>query len=400
MKKILLTPFILLLAITGYAQLNNSWIDYSKVYFKFKLTKDTLTRIYQPVLAAAGLQSVPAEQFQLWRNGKQVRMYTSVPSGVLSSGDFLEFWGEMNHGKPDKTLYRDADYQMSDRYSLETDTATYFLTVNPAGGNLRYLTAANNTSTNVLPADPYFMRRIEVNFKNQINRGYAAVIGEYVYSSSYDIGEGWTSNEAFPCCDLTVLLQNTNKYTGGPQNNVMFTVSASGNALNPRELICKISNINVLQRPMPYFNYRKDTVRNLPLSVIPGADFAGIAIGGNGILATDRIVVSCFSLTYPATFNFNNEKNFYFELKDNALGNYLVINNFNSNGVAPILYDYNNSRRIIGDISTAGQVKFALAASADTIRSSIKMNLSRGQRISNLLNRRKLFTVSHPAVSG
>ena len=375
MKKILLTPIILLLAITGYAQFNNSWIDYSKVYFRFKLTKDTLTRIYQPVLAAAGLQSVPAEQFQLWRNGKQVRMYTSVPTGVLGSGDFLEFWGEMNDGKPDKTLYRDADYQMCDKFSLETDTATYFLTVNPAGGNLRYLTAANNTSTNTLPADPYFMRRIETHYRTQINRGYAAVIGEYVYSSSYDIGEGWVSDNIAPCCSLSKDVQNLNKYAAGPANSVTFTVTAAGNALNPREVLAKLFNTQILLKPMPYFNYLKDTIRNLPLSLLINPNNVFVAINGNSIQSTDRIVVSCFSITYPATFNFNNEKNFYFELKNTTLGNYLVITNFNSNGVAPILYDYNNSKRIIGDISTAGQVKFALAPSADTLR---KFNLMSG----------------------
>src|SRR6478609_5600140 len=126
MKKFLLTPIIVLLAITGTAQLNNSWIDYSKTYYKFKIANDSLCRIYQPVLAAAGLGNVPAENFQLWRNGQQVRMFTSVPSGVMGAGDFLEFWGEMNDGKPDKNLYRNPDYQLCDRYSLNTDTAVYF----------------------------------------------------------------------------------------------------------------------------------------------------------------------------------------------------------------------------------------------------------------------------------
>ncbi|HNU87880.1 MAG TPA: hypothetical protein PKJ94_06310, partial [Ferruginibacter sp.] len=188
MKKILLASFVLLLVTSGYSQLNNSWIDYSKTYYKFKLAKDTLTRINQPILAAAGLGNVPAEQFQLWRNGQQVRLYTSVPTGIMGSGDYIEFWGEMNDGKPDKALYRNPDYQLSEKYSLETDTATYFLTVNPAGGNLRYAATVNNTAGNVLPADPYFMRRLEYNYRNQVNKGYAAVIGEYVYSSAYDIG--------------------------------------------------------------------------------------------------------------------------------------------------------------------------------------------------------------------
>ena len=146
MKKILLASIILLLAFNSNAQLNNSWIDYSKTYYKFKLAKDTLSRINQPVLAAAGLGNVPAENFQLWRNGKQVRMYTSIPTGIMGAGDFMEFWGEMNDGKPDMNLYRNTDYQLSDKYSLETDTVTYFLTVNPPAGNLRYQTALNNTA--------------------------------------------------------------------------------------------------------------------------------------------------------------------------------------------------------------------------------------------------------------
>jgi hypothetical protein len=374
MKKLLFLSIILMLAFGGNAQFNNSWIDYSKTYYKFKLAKDTLTRIYQPVLVAAGLGSVPAQNFQLWRNGKEVRMFTSVASGVLGSNDFLEFWGEMNDGKPDKSLYRDVNNQMCDRFSLETDTATYFLTVNSTSSNLRYLTAANPTAGNTLPAEPYFMRRIEQHYKNQINKGYAAVIGEYVYSSSYDIGEGWTSDNIAPCCSLVKVLDNINKYTTGPQNNVMFTVSSVGNALNPRELVCKVQGTTVIQKPMPYFNPLKDTIRNLPLSILNSPSFIGVNINGNSSLAIDRIVVSCFSVTYPATFNFNNEKNFYFELKDNTAGNYLVITNFNSNGIAPVLYDYNGGKRIIGDISTAGQVKFVLSPSTDTLRKFRLMN--------------------------
>lgn len=376
MKKLLLASIILLLAFNSNAQLNNSWIDYNKTYYKFKLAKDTLTRIYQPVLAAAGLGSIPAQNFQLWRNGKEVRIFTSVPTGVLGSSDFIEFWGQMNDGKPDKALYRSLDNQMCDKYSLETDTATYFLTVNTAGSNLRYLATANPVAGNVLPAEPYFMRRIEQHYKNQINKGYAAVIGEYVYSSSYDVGESWTSDNIAPCCGLVKVLNNINKYTAGPQNNVTFTVSAVGNALNPRELVCRIQGTQVGGlMPMPYFNTRKDTIRNLPLSILNSPSFIGVSINGNSTLATDRIVVSCFSVTYPATFNFNNEKNFYFELKDNTLGNYLVITNFNTNGVAPVLYDYNAGKRIIGDIGVAGQVRFALGSSTDTLR---RFNLMSG----------------------
>jgi len=146
MKKSLLTLITVLLVLTGYPQLNNSWIDHSKTYYKFKVARDTMCRIPQPVLAAAGLGSVPAQNFQLWRNGNEVRLYTSVATGILGAGDYIEFWGEMNDGKPDKSLYRNPDYQVNDKFSLSTDTVVYFLTVNSAGANLRYLASPNNVA--------------------------------------------------------------------------------------------------------------------------------------------------------------------------------------------------------------------------------------------------------------
>ena len=80
---------------------NNEWIDYSKTYYKFKVGKTGLFRISQSVLSSVGLGNTPAENFQLWRNGAQVPIYTSVSSGTLSTSDYIEFWGKMNDGKPD-----------------------------------------------------------------------------------------------------------------------------------------------------------------------------------------------------------------------------------------------------------------------------------------------------------
>ncbi len=243
MKKIFLSLVIVLIATSAFSQLNNSWIDYSKTYYKFKLANDTLCRISQPTLAAAGLSSTQAQHFQLWRNGKEVRLYTSVATGLLGASDYIEFWGQMNDGIPDKELYRNADYQLGEKYSLETDTAVYFLTVNTTSANLRYTQSPNIITGNTLPAEAYFMRKIEQNYNNLINGGYAAVIGEYVYSSAYDMGEGWSSNGVAPGSPLSKVFTNINKYTAGPPNSVTVTIAASGNALNARDLIVKFSKI-------------------------------------------------------------------------------------------------------------------------------------------------------------
>ena len=75
-KKILLPILIFCAFFSAQAQFNNSWIDYSKTYFKYKINTDNIARIPQATIAAAGLAAVNADNFQLWRNGQQVRIFT------------------------------------------------------------------------------------------------------------------------------------------------------------------------------------------------------------------------------------------------------------------------------------------------------------------------------------
>src|ERR671912_1840225 len=82
MKKVLLSLFVLCTMVANGQHYYNEWIDYTKTYYKFKLAKTGLYRIPLSTLATAGLGNTPAESFQLWRNGEQVPLFTSVSSGV------------------------------------------------------------------------------------------------------------------------------------------------------------------------------------------------------------------------------------------------------------------------------------------------------------------------------
>jgi hypothetical protein len=166
----LLAAFLLAYNVGAQSSYRNEWIDYSKTYHKFKVflgidnlgypIKKGLVRIYQPALSVAGLASTPAEHFQLWKDGTEVSIYTSLSTGILSATDYIEFWGEMNDGKLDNDLYRDPEFQLSDVWSLQTDTAAYFLTVNSASANKRLEATANNVLGNSLPATEYFMSSV------------------------------------------------------------------------------------------------------------------------------------------------------------------------------------------------------------------------------------------------
>jgi hypothetical protein len=355
MKKYLLCLLVICSLFAKAQVYNNEWIDYNKTYFKFKVGKTGLYRITQAdlVSAGSGLSSTPAEQFQLWRNGVQVPIYTTVASGVFASSDYIEFWGEMNDGKPDKALYRNPAYQLNDKWSLETDTATYFLTVNPAGNNLRLVPTANNVTGNALAAEPYFMHTVGTYFRNQINAGFAVNVDhQYLFSSSYDRGEGWTSTEIGA---HAATFTNLFTYAAGPAGT--FSIAVSGNSIETRSFIAKVNNDSITGGPVDYFNDAK-TSGSVSASLLAG-NSAAIEVSS---LLAGRMVIHKYELTYPRLFNFGGASNFEFTLPANAAGNYLEINGFSFGSSVPVLYDLTNGKRYLAEV--AGTVlKVALEAS-------------------------------------
>ena len=381
MKKLLIPFFLLLSTVIHAQQLNNSWIDYTKTYYKFRLDINGPCRINESTLAASGLGSISADQFQLWRNGKQVPIYTSVASGAFGNTDYIEFLAKPNDGLPDKNLYYDTSFQLSDAFSLFNDTVAYFLTVNPVTTqNLRYTNSSNNTAGNTLPAENYFMNRVENPYQTQINPGQSVYVTEPIYSAAYDMGEGWTSANVGVCnsCDLFQQFNNLNVYTAGPANSVSLYFSAFGNTNAPntvgqtpsRHLQVRLANNLIFDTLITGYAIVKRRIDNLPLSSLPSPDFVPIQIGIHNTNDTlyDEMVVATESLTYPAKFNFNNQKDFYFELPAAPNGNYLTISNFNNAAVAPVLYDMVNGYRYVGDISSPDTVKFVLPPSMEDTR--------------------------------
>jgi hypothetical protein len=361
MKRILLILSIAISGLYATAQTfpyNNEWIDYSKTYYKFYVGKTALYRISQTVLASNGIGSIPAEQFQLWRNGREVPIYTSVPSGPLSGSDFIEFWGEKNDGLPDSTLYRDTSFILNSKYGFQTDTAAFFLTVNPAGGNRRLENTVNNTAGNILLPEPYFIFTEGKYFIEQINPGYYVDAGEYVHSSSYDRGESIVSVDIYAG-------QSRNEahtlypYVSGP--DATFSINAVGNSINLRKFRVKLNADSIFGTQMDYLNQTKSSV-SVPLTkLLNGINTIEITNQSDGYY--DRMVVAQYELNYPRVFNFGNAINFQFELSANPAGNYLEIANFNYGSTAPVLYDITNGKRYIGDISNPTLLKFALEPS-------------------------------------
>ncbi|MBA4167437.1 MAG: hypothetical protein H0X41_07845, partial [Chitinophagaceae bacterium] len=356
MKRIL-TLVLVVIGLTAVSQpYNNEWIRFPQTYYKFKIVKPGLYRIPKATLDAAGIGGASVQNFELWRNGKQVPIYTPTSSGPLASNGYIEFWGEGNDGFPDQILYRNPAYQHTQASSLMTDTAVYFLSINTTGTGFSYYDAGNDVASNSLPAEPYFINKAATYFRNRINPGFAAVVGEYVYSASYDKGELWSSNYIRPGTPLDIAMSGLNVYSGGPDATLKF--GTMGDALNARHLKVSVNGSQLVDVVMDFFSDVNSSVP-VPLSLITSGN-ASVRFDNASTVGADRMVASYFELTYPKPFSFDNQPNYKFSLP--ASGNkYLEITNFNYGSVAPVLMNLTTGERITGDISVPGMVRFVIA---------------------------------------
>ena len=351
LKRFLIFLLLTNCVLAGYSQsLRNEWIDYSKTYYKFKLNTTGIYRITQAQLNTLGIGGVPASQYKLWRNGVEVPLYTAS----LAGNGYIEFFGEQNDGKPDTDLYLNASYQQRDDRSLETDWATYFLTVS-AGANAR-LEPVTTDLSNPGTALPYFNYKKEVLFGDQLAKGRAAYISSfYIYSSSYDVGEGFRSNATDNYnADLSAL-----KVYKADQNLKMdFSLAASGSFVGKRNIVTSLKDSLVAAQDVFDYNAYTNTVQNLSTSVVEN-DHVNLKITSTG----GSFFIAKYSLTYPRLFDFDNQTNFRFDLPANGAGNYLEISNFNHSGGTPVLYDISNGKQYAGVVED-NVVKIKMAPTA------------------------------------
>ncbi len=370
MKRILLFLFVFTVLKAGAQTYNNEWIDYSKTYYKLKVAVSGMYRINQPVLAGIGLAGADVNNFQLWRNGVEIPIYTSVQAGVLGTSDYIEFWGEMNDGKPDNALYRQADFQINDKWSLQTDTAAYFLTLNPGVANKRLV-----PEQSVIPggtvAEKFFMHTVGQYYKNKRHGGYSAQIeSDYTYSSSYDQAEGWTSANIGNGANVTYTAGSLfmSNEVGAP--GITVNLNLAGDANKTRSFSATLNGTEIFNRSLNFYNYLKLT-GDFDKSLIPSNSAAFVIKNNTAEAGTDRMVIGKIELTYPRQFNFGGTSvlNFPFELSASSASRYLDITGFSSAGGMPILLDLTNGKRYAAATnSTNTSFKYYIEGSAVTAK--------------------------------
>ena len=352
--------FFMLESVHAQTDFGNEWIkDYNKKYYKIQVGKDGMYRIGYGLLKSLGLVNTNADHFQLWKNGVEVPLYTTQSNASINSDGFLEFYGKINDGKFDSKMYQNFKYQTSDKWSLLTDTAVYFLTINQFSSNLRYAVSANNASSSTMTPEEYFNYTYRYAFKDQINPGSPNVIaGVNVYSSSFDDGEGWTSRGITSSNSLKLNISNLQVSTIGPEASMR--INFFGGSLNTRQVSVQIAGNSVIGSfPLAGFS-SKDTTVQLVKSKITGSILMDFLNASSSVY--DQYMIGQIEINYPRKFDFGGATNFEFSLDPSASDKLIQITSFTFGSNPPILYDLTNQLRYEAEIKGTN-LRFLVPAS-------------------------------------
>jgi hypothetical protein len=356
-RKILFASAALLLglffAVKATAQpYNNSWINFSNTYYKFRITEEGIYRISKSQLDAIGMGSVSGNQFAIFREGQEIPIYTSS-TGSFGSNDFIEFYGTKADGKMDKQLYPDPNFQPNDEVNILSDTAYYFITYD--NGVHQRVQLDNNNIPFPAPAPaPYcWMTAFPgTDIRTAWNPGRSHSNQAYFYSADFDLGEGHGYYRGPNLNSLSIVTPDI--YNAGPASTLSVVVSE--HSVNAGQFTLSIQSNTFIDTT---FSVTFATVKKnitVPNNILSGS------ANGNPIFFNDprTIAVQKVTLRYPKGYDFAGSNKVSFQVP--ASERYLEISNFN-NSTPPRLYDRTNNKIYVGVVS-GGISKFYMDVSA------------------------------------
>lgn len=344
--------FFSILSLSSNAQtFGNEWIDYSKQYFKFGIREQRFFRIPVSTLSSVGLATVPVEHFQLWRDGEEVPLFTSVPSGPLPFNGFIEFFGKPNSGRFETDLYQESWHHTEPTWSFFGDTAWYYLTVNPSGLNKRFVTAVNNVASTVLPPDSFYMHTINgLAGTGGFNFGAAQEVnGILLRSSIWDRGEGFSTNGFSSTGTIQFNLTGLRAFRNGP--DMQLTYAVAGNNSASRNVLVRLNDEAFDSVFVSQFDLKVKTINQIP-SVRIVNDAINFKFNSDNPLWSENVTVNSFRLRYPRRFFHNQISPLEIILPANDMGNHIRLAGLPNSNVPPVLYDMTHLKRYVGVIRT------------------------------------------------
>jgi hypothetical protein len=359
----ILLSFGMLISASAQLRFGNEWI---------RVTQEGIYRISYNTLINAGinLAGVNPKQFQLFNLGSEQYIFVNGESdNSFDAGDFIEFYGMKNDGKPDIPLYRTPQEQPHTFFSLYTDTSCYFLTWDGANNGKR-LASFTDTSYSTQTAESHFTHKVNVPIIEYFYDGVPIL--EYGTLSEYTDAEGWLSSPYRRTTTNNRDIPTPFAYTGGsaPKVNCLWYGRSDvpipiGQTVN-HHLVVRVSPDNSTYRVLTDTMYKGYvTVRREfdLLNTDLGSSTTRIqfqAINNLGLVADNWCIGGIF-LTYDRQYNLGNLSKFSFNMAGDMPGStsYISFSNYNPAKSNPVVYDRTNHLRIGASLS-GGTLRFIL----------------------------------------
>lgn len=328
----------------------NEWIQQNQTYFKFSISEDKLYRINFATLTQAGipLNSIKGENFQLYRMGQQVPIFTTTDS-TFAENDFIEFYGKRMRSELDSFMYDNPKNEMlNPDYSLINDTISYYLTWSNKAGNKRIKDVGNNLS---VPSDTITKAQTDLlfSFPNARIKPGGVYTG---VNSRLDPGEGYGASLAKTF--------NTNL------NIPAISGAADSVKINIRVYFDEGTH-NLDFKLNDQLVYSK-SAQGYALFDTSFVVEASLLKSNNTLLVADTdpnpygFSISNIHVNYLRDFSFSGLAQYRFELQKHSNPNFIEATGFFQGGGLPILYDLTSNRRQVGFVENS-QAKFSIPLS-------------------------------------
>ena len=353
---------IIFIGVTAFAfsqPYNNSWINYSQQYYKFKVAETGIYRIDSTVLANAGIPiaTINPQNIQLFARGVEIPLYIEGEGdGVFDGADFIEFYGQYNDGWLDESLYGGAANHPNPYYSLFNDTINYYLTWNSSTTNNR-LTLETDTNFSAYTPINYFNKKSIQYYTVGQSAGAAGFVyydGETNSYGGLSLGyastEGWFDNYYLLGANTVKSIPTNNVYTLGPNATINTVVLGESNysGTNPDQHLRL--NLGSNQFDSIFEGYKKiDVQMNIPVTDL-GATNTSVTLESVNDLGSSaaRQTVSYIEIDYPHTLDLEGLSvfdNLFLDNHPTELKSYLNFSNFSATGNV-IFYELTNGKRM------------------------------------------------------
>ncbi len=351
----ILWSFFFLLPSIARAQYGKEWIEPNQKYYKISIGESHIYTLDFAALSEAGLplESINPKNFQLYKNGKEQHIYVAGENdNSFDSGDFLEFYGEKNDGELDKPLYLNPADQPHKYMSLYEDTTNYYLTWSATTPGKRLADFQNSNYAGKVN-DPWIMYESLLFFTDAFHDG--SPYDNPGYFSEYTEGEGWFSVDISSTRNTTFQV-NTEEYnSNGPAAQLSFGAYGKANPENNidgKNMRLEVTIGSTFIFGLTHKGYtRIETGINVPNLSIP-SNLIGVTTPirfASTYLSRARHGLSFVKISYPRNLSLKNKD--YFEFNYTATNDYFEFSDFI--GSHATIYDLENKKRILGDISSS-----------------------------------------------